>query len=182
MQTVILAGGLGSRLAEETETKPKPMVEVGGRPILWHILKHYAGYGFNEFCIALGYKGDVIKRYFLDYPRLSGNFSIDLANGEVRSHGQQSEDWLIHLVDTGVSTWTGGRLQRLWSTLRGEPFMVTYGDGVSDVDLDALTKFHRSHGRIATVTAVRPPARFGGIVFDGDRVTRFTEKPVALRD
>jgi glucose-1-phosphate cytidylyltransferase len=179
MQTVILAGGVGSRLAEETETKPKPMVEIGGRPILWHILKHYAAHGFNEFCVALGYKGDIIKRYFLDYHHLRGSLTVDLRRGEVQSHGEQAEDWLVHLVDTGVPTQTGGRIQRLWPFLRGETFMATYGDGVSDVDLQALTRFHRSHGRLATVTAVRPPARFGGLIFEGDLVTRFTEKPQA---
>jgi len=177
MQTVILAGGFGSRLAEETETKPKPMVEIGGRPILWHILKHYAGYGFNEFCLALGYKGDVIKHYFLDYHHRSGNLTVDLGRGEVRAHGDQADDWVVHLVDTGVPTLTGGRLQRLWPFLKPETFMLTYGDGVSDVDLRALVAFHRSHGKLATVTAVRPPARFGGLVFDGDLVSRFTEKP-----
>ena len=177
MQTVILAGGLGSRLVEETETKPKPMVEIGGRPILWHILKHYAGFGFNEFSIALGYKGDVIKRYFLDYRRLSGSLTVDLGRDQFQSHGDQSENWVVHLVDTGISTQTGGRVRRLWPFLRGETFMATYGDGVSDIDLMALTRFHRAHGKLATVTAVRPPARFGGLIFDGDLVRRFTEKP-----
>lgn len=177
MKVVILAGGLGTRLAEETEIKPKPMVEIGGRPILWHIMKHYAHYGFKEFYIALGYKGEMIKRYFLDYHSLNGSMTINLATGEVQSHHKECEDWIVHLMDTGLQTLTGGRVKHLEPWLKDETFMVTYGDGVSDIDLQDLLKFHRSHGRIATVTAVRPPARFGGLVFDGDLVARFTEKP-----
>lgn len=177
MKTVILAGGLGTRLAEETETKPKPMVEVGGRPILWHIMKHYSHYGAKDFIIALGYKGEIIKRYFLDYYSLNGNLTIDLSNGKVDKDDRECEDWTIRLPDTGLHTNTGGRVKRLQSWLERETFMVTYGDGVSDVDVESLLSFHRSHGRIATVTAVRPPARFGGLVFDGDLVAEFTEKP-----
>ncbi len=177
MKVVILAGGLGTRLAEETEVVPKPMVEIGGRPILWHIMKHYAYYGLKEFVIALGYKGEVIKRYFLDYYSLNSNMVINLSNGDMQVHNKQSEDWLVHLIDTGLSTLTGGRVKRLESFLKNDTFMVTYGDGVSNVDLQALLHFHRSHGRLATVTAVRPPARFGGLVFDGDLVVKFTEKP-----
>lgn len=177
MKTVILAGGLGTRLAEETEVKPKPMVEIGGHPILWHIMKHYAHHGFNEFYIALGYKGDVIKRYFLDYHQVNSNLMVDLGTGEIAIHNKQSEDWKVHLIDTGSQTMTGGRVKRLKPWLQGETFMVTYGDGVADIDLDALLRFHRSHGRLATVSAVRPPARFGGLVFDGDMVSTFTEKP-----
>lgn len=177
MKVVILAGGLGTRLTEETETRPKPMVEIGGRPILWHIMKHYAHFGFKEFVIALGYKGDVIKRYFLDYAKLQSNFTVNLTSGDVMRRGGQLEDWTVHLIDTGGSTNTGGRLKRLASVLGRETFMATYGDGVSNVDLNALAQFHRRHGKLATITAVRPPARFGGLVFDGERITEFTEKP-----
>jgi glucose-1-phosphate cytidylyltransferase len=174
---VILAGGLGTRLAEETEIRPKPMVEIGGRPILWHVMKQYAHYGFREFVLALGYKGEDIKHYFLDYHSLSNDMAIDLATGQVTVGPRQQDDWLVHLVDTGQKTNTGGRVKRLESLLSQGTFMVTYGDGVSNVDLQALLSFHRSHGRLATVTAVRPPARFGSLVFDGDRVKEFAEKP-----
>src|SRR5258706_5009192 len=174
MKVVILAGGLGSRLAEETEMKPKPMVEIGGRPILWHIMKHYAHHGIDEFVIALGYKGEEIKRYFLDYYSLNGSMTINLVDGKVETHDRECEDWVIHLVDTGLQTLTGGRIKRLAPLLGNESFMVTYGDGVSDIDLADLLQFHRSHGRIATVTAVRPPARFGGVVFCGDLVADFS--------
>jgi glucose-1-phosphate cytidylyltransferase len=178
MKVVILAGGLGTRLAEETEVKPKPMVEVGGHPILWHIMKHYAHFGFKEFLVALGYKGEVIKRYFLDYYSLNGSMTIDLASGEVQTGERECEDWVVHLRNTGAGTLTGGRVLRLRPWLEGSTFMVTYGDGVANIDLRALVEFHRSHGRVATVTAVRPPARFGGLLFDGDSmVTQFTEKP-----
>src|SRR5438067_4250351 len=157
MKTVILAGGVGSRLAEETEVKPKPMVEIGGRPILWHIMKHYGHYGFNQFFIALGYKGEEIKRYFLDYHHLSASMTLNLGNGEVETHSRSCEDWVVHLIDTGTDTSTGGRVKRLESRLAGSTFMVTYGDGVSNINLAALLRFHHEHGRIATVTAVRPP-------------------------
>jgi glucose-1-phosphate cytidylyltransferase len=177
VKVVILAGGLGTRLAEETEVKPKPMVEIGGRPILWHIMKHYAYYGFKEFYIALGYKGDSIKRYFLDYYTMSGSVSINLATGKVQMYDRESEDWLIHLVDTGQSTNTGGRLKRLKPWLKDDSFLLTYGDGVCNVDLQSLLRFHRAQGRVATLTAVRPPARFGGLLFDGDLVAEFIEKP-----
>jgi glucose-1-phosphate cytidylyltransferase len=177
MNVVILAGGLGSRLAEETEVKPKPMVEVGGYPILWHIMKHYAHYGFKEFFIALGYKSEMIKRYFLDYYGLSGSMTINLTSGEVETRNKQCEDWIVHLIDTGLPTHTGGRVKRLQPWLSKDTFMVTYGDGVSDINLGDLLRFHQSHGRVATVTAVRPPARFGGLIFDGDLITEFTEKP-----
>ena len=179
MKVVILAGGLGTRLAEETEVKPKPMVEIGQQPILWHIMKYYSHYGFNEFFLALGYKGEVIKRYFLDYFSLSGSLTVDVANGRVQRHDRECEQWLVHLMDTGADTLTGGRVKRLEPWLRDGTFMVTYGDGLGNVDLPALLRFHRMHGRIATVTAVRPPARFGGLIFDGDLVADFTEKPQA---
>jgi glucose-1-phosphate cytidylyltransferase len=177
MKVVILAGGLGTRLSEETDLKPKPMVEIGGRPIIWHIMKHYAQNGFNEFFIAVGYRGELIKRFFIDYYSLNGSMTIDLASGIVNTHDRECEDWIVHLKNTGMQVNTGGRIKRLESHLRGDTFMLTYGDGVCDVDLRALLRFHRAHGRIATVTAVRPPSRFGGLIFDGDRVAEFTEKP-----
>lgn len=177
MKVIILAGGVGTRLAEETEVTPKPMVEIGGQPILWHIMKQYAHYGFKEFYIALGYKGEAIKRYFLDYYSLSRNMTIDYVTDKVEMYDKEQEDWVVHLIETGLKTNTGGRIKRLEKWLNGNTFMVTYGDGVSDVNLQELLRFHQSHGRIATVTAVRPPARFGGLIFDGDLVADFTEKP-----
>lgn len=177
MKVVLLAGGLGTRLAEETEVLPKPMVEIGGRPILWHIMKSYAHHGFNEFVVALGYKGEVIKRFFHDYQALNGSMTVDLASGKVEVHHRDAEDWKVTLIDTGSLTNTGGRVKRLEDMLGGETFMLTYGDGVCNVDARKLLEFHRSHGRTATVTAVRPPARFGGLSFDGDVVANFTEKP-----
>lgn len=177
MQVVILAGGLGTRLAEETEVKPKPMVEIGGRPMLWHIMKHYAHYGFKEFFVALGYKGEMIKRYFLEYCALNGSMTIDLSSGNQTRHDQQSEDWIVHLHDTGLETATGGRVKALEPLLNGETFMLTYGDGVCNLNLQDLLRFHRTHGKIATITAVRPPARFGGLTFEGDCVSEFIEKP-----
>lgn len=177
MKVVILAGGLGTRLAEETELKPKPMVEIGGRPLLWHIMKHYGHHNFNEFFIALGHRGEVIKRFFLDYCSLSGSMTVDLSKGVVDTQDSDCEDWIVHLKNTGPETNTGGRIKRLEAWLKDETFMATYGDGVSNVNLSDLLKFHRAHGRIATVTAVRPPARFGGLIFDGDMVAEFTEKP-----
>jgi glucose-1-phosphate cytidylyltransferase len=179
MKTVVLAGGLGTRLAEETEARPKPMVEIGGRPILWHILKHYARFGFDEFVVALGYKGEVVKRFFLEYAGVIGSLSVDLAGGRVTRHDPAAENWTVHLIDTGLNTNTGGRVRRLAGWLSEGTFLLTYGDGLSDVDLSALVRFHRRAGKVATVTAVRPPARFGGLVFDGDLVAAFTEKPQA---
>ncbi len=177
MKVVILAGGLGTRLAEETEVRPKPMVEIGGRPILWHIMKHYAHYGFNEFFIALGYKGEVIKHFFLDFCHLNGDMTVRVSRGEVERHAVEGDDWIVHLIDTGQDTNTGGRVKRLEPWLADDTFMMTYGDGVADVDMRALLAFHRAHRRIATLTAVRPPARFGGLIFDGDVISQFTEKP-----
>jgi glucose-1-phosphate cytidylyltransferase len=178
MKVVILAGGMGTRLAEETAVVPKPMVEIGGRPILWHIMKIYADQGFNEFVIALGYKGDVIKRYFFEFQVLNGSLTLDLATGKVAPHGGPSEKWKIHLVETGLETMTGGRLRRLSHLLRDAPFMLTYGDGVADIDLKALIGYHDSHGKLVTITAVRPPARFGGLTFDtSGKVINFIEKP-----
>jgi len=177
MNVVILAGGAGTRLAEETEIKPKPMIEIGGHPLLWHIMRYYSSHGLKEFFLALGYRGEVIKRFFMDYTRLSGSMSIDLKQGTVETETNECEDWIVHLKNTGQDTNTGGRIKRLEQWLNKSTFMVTYGDGVCNVDLDDLLAFHRAHGRIATVTAVRPPARFGGLIFEGDLVTEFTEKP-----
>ena len=177
IKVVILAGGLGTRLAEETEVRPKPMVEIGERPILWHILKSYAHYGLRDFYVALGYKGEVIKRYFLDFHDLGGSLTIDFSRGDVQRHRADHENWCLHLMDTGLETQTGGRLKRLEAELRSDTFMMTYGDGVSDVNIAALLDFHKSHGKAATITAVRPPARFGGLELDGERVLSFEEKP-----
>ena len=178
MNIAILAGGLGTRLAEETEVRPKPMVEIGGYPIIWHIMKIYASQGFKDFFLALGYKGEIIKRYFLDYHRLSGDMTINLSNGKAEiSQKTNLEDWKINLIDTGYQSMTGGRIKRLEPFLKNETFMVSYGDGVADVDLRELLKFHRSHGKMATVTAVRPPARFGELLINEDLTTNFSEKP-----
>lgn len=177
MKIVILAGGLGTRLAEETEVKPKPMVEVGERPILWHIMKHYAHYGFNEFVIALGYKGEVIKRFFLESSTLHGSFSIDMKTGHVVERDEAPENWVVHLVDTGLESNTGGRIKRAQKYIGNERFMLTYGDGVSNVDLNALLQTHERNKALVTLTAVRPPARFGGLIFDGNLISQFTEKP-----
>jgi glucose-1-phosphate cytidylyltransferase len=177
MKTVILAGGLGTRLSEETTLKPKPMVEIGGRPMLWHVMSIYEAYGYREFVVACGYKGEVIKQYFADFFQHHSDWSVDLRSGDRKLVKQTGPDWRVHLRDTGEETLTGGRVRRLRELLEDEPFMVTYGDGVADVNVSELVRFHRSHGRIATVTAVHPPARFGALDLEGDRVARFTEKP-----
>src|SRR5712691_4077321 len=177
MKVVILAGGFGSRLSEETVLRPKPMVEVGGKPILWHIMNIYGSQGVNEFIIALGYKAESIKEYFLNFYAINNDITIDLASGKTTIHDGNQPHWKIHLVDTGLETQTGGRLKRLEKWLgQNETFMFTYGDGVADLDLQALLKFHYAHGKLATVTTVRAPARFGRIVFDGNQVTEFFEK------
>ncbi|HBR15952.1 MAG TPA: glucose-1-phosphate cytidylyltransferase [Candidatus Omnitrophica bacterium] len=177
MKVVTLAGGYGTRLSEETVHKPKPMVEIGGLPILWHILKIYASAGFAEFIIALGYKGEVIKDYFLNYYYQRHDLSIDLKKGDVKVHEGGRDRWVVHCVDTGLNTGTGGRIKRLQPWLGNETFLMTYGDGVSNVDIKELLAFHRKHGKLATIMAVHPPSRFGGLEFDVDRVTRFVEKP-----
>lgn len=177
MKVAILAGGLGSRLAEETEARPKPMVEIGGRPILWHIMMHYSTYGFKDFAIALGYKAEVIKKYMVDYCSLNSNLTVNLQSGEIEMHGGYKPNWTIDLVDTGLKTQTGGRIKRLAPYMGNETFMLTWGDGVSDVNLNDLLAFHRSHGKLATLTAVRPPARFGHLQLDDDQIVEFSEKP-----
>ena len=183
MKVAILAGGVGTRLVEETQVKPKPMIEIGGQPIIWHIMKHYAHYGFKEFVIALGYKGEYIKQYMLDACLLNGNLTVNFRDSIVSRNetqldgGEPPQDWVVELVDTGQNTQTGGRVKRLAPYLGSGTFMLTWGDGVSDVDLHRLLEFHRSHGRLATVTAVRPPARFGKLDIVGDQVVRFSEKP-----
>jgi glucose-1-phosphate cytidylyltransferase len=179
MKVAILAGGVGSRLSEETQVKPKPMVEIGARPILWHIMKHYSHFGFNEFVIALGYKGEYIKKYFVDYCSLESDLTVQLGLGTVTRHRNNHPNWSVELIDTGVKTGTGGRIKRLAPYVGKGTFMLTWGDGVSNVDLNKLLEFHRSHGKLATVTAVRPPARFGHMLFEGNRVVEFSEKPQA---
>jgi glucose-1-phosphate cytidylyltransferase len=178
VKTVILCGGLGTRLSEETQVKPKPMVEIGGRPILWHIMKMYECHGMTDFMLALGYKGETVKDYFLNYHARLSDLTVKLKSGQVDYSNPTAEDWNVSLVDTGDNTMTGGRLLRLKSHLQSEgTFTLTYGDGVSNVDITALLKFHRDHGRLATVTAVRPSGRFGGMHIDGGKVQDFTEKP-----
>mgnify|MGYP003391195282 FL=1 len=177
MQTVILCGGLGTRLSEETQVRPKPMVEIGGRPILWHIMKLYERHGINDFILALGYKGGIIKDYFLNYHASLSDLTVCLKNGQVEYSNPTAEDWKVGLIDTGATTMTGGRLLRLKQHLQSSTFMLTYGDGVSSVDITKLISFHKSHGRIATVTAVRPSARFGGMQIDNSQVLQFKEKP-----
>ena len=177
MKVAILAGGKGTRLAEETTVIPKPMVEIGGRPILWHIMMHYSCFGYNEFVIALGHKGEVLKKYMVDFCSLNGDLTVRLRSGQIQSHHEQNPDWTVDLVDTGLDTMTGGRIKRLEPYLCGETFMLTWGDGVSNIDLDQLLAFHRAHGTQATLTAVRPPARYGHLVFNGNQVEEFNEKP-----
>lgn len=177
MNVVLLAGGSGTRLAEYTHSIPKPMVPVGGRPILWHIMRRYAHFGHTKFIVALGYKSEIIKDYFLNYRSLNADFTVDLATGKIQTHGVDNNNWSVTLLDTGISTMTGGRLKRLSKYLGNEPFMLTYGDGLSDLDVNKLLEFHYSHGRMVTVTSVRPIARFGELEIDGSKVTTFQEKP-----
>ncbi|NPV56724.1 MAG: glucose-1-phosphate cytidylyltransferase [Anaerolineae bacterium] len=177
MKVAILAGGLGTRLAEETHIKPKPMVLIGERPILWHIMSIYAAHGFKEFVVALGYKGDMIKDYFINYHLMRNSLTVNLANGAATAHHECPEDWLVHLVDTGAQTQTGGRVKRLQQWVGEETFMLTYGDGVANIDLHSLLAFHKRHGKLATLTAVRMPSRFGGLSLAEERVDSFTEKP-----
>jgi glucose-1-phosphate cytidylyltransferase len=177
MKVVLLAGGLGTRISEYTDTIPKPMVSVGGKPLLWHIMKTYEKYDFKDFYIALGYKADVIKKYFLNYHTVNSDFTVDLSSGVIQPHQTNSEDWKITLVDTGDLTMTGGRIKRLKSFIGNETFMVTYGDGLSNINITELLKFHKSHGKMVTITAVHPSARFGELEIDGKIVKKFKEKP-----
>ena len=177
MKVVILAGGRGTRLAEETTVRPKPMVEIGGRPILWHIMKLYASFGHKDFVVACGYKGEIIKQYFAAFLVHNDDYTIDLKSGELRVINKNGIDWTVTLIDTGADTMTGGRIRRLRNILGDEPFMATYGDGVGNVNIDNLLAFHRAQRATATVTAVRPPARFGELTFDGNAVVAFSEKP-----
>ncbi len=178
MKVGILAGGLGTRLSEETVEKPKPMVEIGGMPIMWHIMMNYSHYGFRDFVIALGYKAEVIKKYMVDYCSLNSNLTVNIRHGEVQKHGGgYKPDWTVELIDTGLYTNTGGRIKRLAPYMGNETFMLTWGDGVSDINLNELLAFHRSHGKLATLTAVRPAARFGHLELDGDQIVEFSEKP-----
>jgi glucose-1-phosphate cytidylyltransferase len=179
MKVAILAGGVGTRLVEETEVKPKPMVEIGGKPILWHIMKHYRHYGYEDFVIALGYRGEYIKRWAIDFCSLQGDITVSVGDGRVQIHEGARDEWRMALIDTGQQTQTGGRIKRLAPHLGEGTFMLTWGDGVSDVNLHELLDFHRSHGKLATMTAVRPPARFGHIELDGGLVSEFSEKPQA---
>lgn len=177
MIAVILAGGLGTRLSEETTVKPKPLVEIGGRPVIWHIMKMYAAHGITDFIVCLGYKGHLIKEFFANYTLHMSDVTIDLAAKSVTTHRNEAEDWRVTLIDTGETTMTGGRLARVLDRIQDDTFCLTYGDGVADVDIGASIRFHRAHGGLATVTAVYPPRRFGILELEGDRVTSFREKP-----
>ena len=177
MKVIILAGGFGTRLAEYTDVIPKPMVPVGGKPILWHVMQTYARYGHKDFYVALGYKAEVIKEYFLNYRSLNSDFTVDLSSGLVNSHHTDEIDWRVTLVHTGNASMTGGRVKRMQPYIGNETCMLTYGDGVANIDLDALLSFHRSHGKLVTVSAVRPSARFGELQIDEGLVTSFQEKP-----
>ena len=179
MKAVILAGGLGTRLSEETETRPKPMVEIGGKPILWHIMKIYSSYGFNEFIICLGYKGNMIREYFANYFLYQSDVTINLSDNSIDVHNCKAEPWKITLVDTGLNTQTGGRIKRIKSYIGDKPFFLTYGDGVSDVNIEKLLKFHKKHKKLMTMTAVQPEGRFGSLDIDQntDAIIKFLEKP-----
>lgn len=177
MKVAILAGGLGTRLSEETTIKPKPMVEVGGKPILWHIMNIYASHGYKEFVIALGYKGEIIKDYFLNYHYHSHSLTVLLKTGDIKIHNNEGEDWVVHLLDTGANSNTGGRVKQAAEFIGNEPFMLTYGDGVSNVNIPQLIEFHKEQNKLVTMTAVRPPARFGQMIIEDRRVVQFKEKP-----
>ena len=177
MKVIILAGGFGTRLSEYTQSIPKPMVTIGGKPILWHIMKTYAKYGYTDFNVALGYKAELIKEYFLNYQSLNSDFTIDLESGDLTAHQKDDVNWKVTLVDTGLNSMTGGRVKRMKNFIGDETFLLTYGDGLSDIDIEALVDFHKSHGKMVTVSAVHPGARFGELDMDGDIVTSFKEKP-----
>ena len=176
MKVLILAGGFGTRLSEETIIKPKPMVEIGEMPILWHIMKYYSAFSFNEFVLALGYKAEIIKTYFLNYSQISGDMYLDFKKQNISKPKVFLEDWKIHLIETGLNTMTGGRIKRLKNIIGNQRFLLTYGDGLSNIDLNKLISFHKSQKSIVTISAVRPPARFGGIEFEGDKIKSFVEK------
>jgi len=178
MKVAILAGGLGTRFSEETIHRPKPLVEIGGRPILCHVMDIYSGFGFKEFIIATGYKKEMIAKYFVDYYTTCRNLTVDIGTGQISPHGGEPPDWLFHVIDTGPDTMTGGRIKRLAPYLGNETFMLTWCDGLADIDINALIAFHRSHGRLVTVTTVRPPSRFGQMKIEGDQVVEFAEKPI----
>jgi glucose-1-phosphate cytidylyltransferase len=177
MKSIILSGGFGTRLSEYTESIPKPMVTIGGRPILWHIMSTYAKYGYKDFHVALGYKAQVVKDYFLNYHQLNSDFSVDLSSGKVSTHQVQKADWNLTLVDTGLNTMTGGRVKKMKPYIGNETFMLTYGDGVTNINISQLVDFHKSHGKMVTVSAVHPAARFGEMNLDGIKVSSFSEKP-----
>ncbi|MEF1172535.1 glucose-1-phosphate cytidylyltransferase [Vibrio sinaloensis] len=177
MKVLLLAGGFGTRLSEETDVRPKPMVEIGGKPILWHIMKMYSQHGYNEFVILLGYKGYYIKEYFANYFLHQSDVTIDLSTNEMKIHKNTSEPWTVTLLDTGLHTMTGGRVKRAQEIVGNEPFMLTYGDGVSDVNISELVEFHKSHGKSITMTSVQPDGRFGALELEGPNVTNFLEKP-----
>ena len=178
MKVVIFAGGMGTRISEESHLKPKPMIEIGGKPLLWHIMKHYASYGHNEFVICLGYKGHMIREYFMNYFLVNSDITMDLKTNNIEVHSSDSEDFKVTLVDTGLHTMTAGRLKRVQKYVEGEDFMLTYGDGLSDIDINELVTYHAGHGKIATMTAIQPGSRFGVMELDNDStITRFHEKP-----
>ncbi len=182
MKVVVLAGGLGTRMAEYTETIPKPMVTIGNKPVLWHIMQRYSHYGHNDFVIALGYKAEIIKEYFVNYHALSNDITVDLGTGKVSPLIEDKKNWSVSLVDTGLNTMTGGRVKRISEHVKEEKFFLTYGDGVADVDIDSLLDFHNAHGKMVTVTAVHPTARFGELEIKGDQVISFKEKPQTRND
>jgi len=177
MKVILLAGGFGTRISEFTGLIPKPMIQIGGKPILWHIMKSYANFGHKDFYVALGYKSEVVKEYFYNYRALNSDFTVDLGNGQIKSHENDKVDWKVTLVDTGEKTMTGGRVKRLKNFIGDETCLLTYGDGLSNIDIDSLMKFHKSHGKLVTVTAVRPSARFGELDIEGNKVKSFQEKP-----
>jgi len=178
MKVVLLAGGMGTRLSEETDVKPKPMVEIGGKPILWHIMKLYSQYGFNEFVVLLGYKGYIIKEYFANYFLHQSDVTIDLLKGSMEIHNNFSEPWKVTLLDTGINSMTGARIKKAQKFIGDTPFMLTYGDGVADINLDKLTKFHKAHGKLITMTSAQPKGRFGALsIDDNNNVIEFQEKP-----
>ena len=177
MKVIILAGGFGTRLSEYTETIPKPMVKIGGKPIIWHIMNRYSHYGHNDFYIALGYKADIIKEYFLKYKSINSDFKVDLSSGEIKAYNSKNLNWKITMIDTGINSMTGGRLKRMQTYIGDEPFMLTYGDGIANVNIQKQLKFHKAHGKMLTVTAVHPVARFGELELDKNKVISFKEKP-----